>query len=112
MKSFNKKEIVSIKYFKECLNEDFILEEYRTFKEWITGTPKRLMYRGILNVCIDYMELSSLPDQNFIRDMKIWNKAKVVVRFSNNESLVKVFKNDSLAIEYKASLENSDFISE
>ena len=110
MTKYNLSQIVSIRYNQEKIDSDYELEQYRSFKEWILGKPKRTIVRYHYIINNPIIELNNLSENLFIRDNKVWRKANLIFRFSDGSFKTSYFKSNELAIRTKERIESNNFI--
>lgn len=110
MTKYNLSQIVSIHYNQEKIDSDYKLEQYRSFKEWILGKPKRTIVRYSYSISESIIELQNLSENLFIRDNKIWKKANLTFRFTDGSCKTSYFNSNELAIRTKERIESNNFI--
>jgi hypothetical protein len=111
MIKYNPSQIVSIRYNQEKIDEDYQLEQYRSFIEWVLRKPKRMIVR--LNTLIStsfIIELENLSENLFIKDNKVWRKANLVFRFSDGSYKTSYFNSNEQAMKCKERVESTNFI--
>jgi hypothetical protein len=111
MNTFNPKHIVSIRFIEEKIDNDYKIINYRSLLEWVLGKPKRkiIRFRALFDSSI-LIELNNLSSIHFIRDDKVWEKANLYFRFSNNTVHRKYFESNKEALLFKANIESNNFI--
>jgi hypothetical protein len=110
MTSYNLSQIVSIDFTSESVNTNCYISEERSFIDWVLQRPKKRVIREENYTPDSSISIEKIPEGNFIRDNKIFNKASLTFRFSNRTWKTKYFDSNDAAEKFKERIESNNFI--
>lgn len=110
MTSYNISQIVSIDFTSESVNTEGYISEERSFIDWVLQRPKKTFVRPYRYIPNSFIPIEKLPNSNFIKDNKIFNKARLTFGFSDGTWKTKYFISNDAAKAFKERIESNNFI--
>ena len=115
MKKINKTQITSVEFVPQTLNDKYVWRESKKLYSLFiipTGTTEAGFYRDY-GITVPYPESPCNVDyiDIFVKDKKLYFKAKVIISLSDGKFHKIYFEDDASALNYAKELTNSmDFL--